>query len=110
MNAELSERHDKVISSMDKNGFGAMVLGTGDNIQYFTGVSEHSVHTCGVLVLSQKAKPVLALLWLDHDAAEEQSQDIELETYTAENMREIIPGIPALSHPVCLDYEIKDLG
>ena len=93
MNAELLKRHDKVLSSMDSNGFSAMVLGTGDNIQYFTGVNEHSVHTCSVLILSRKAKPILVALWLDREAVEKQSQDIEIETYTDKNMREVIPRI-----------------
>ena len=67
---------------MSQKGFKALVLAEAENIQYLTGVLEPSVHVCGVVVIPQQGQAVLAVLWLDKEAAMEQAQEVSVKPYT----------------------------
>ena len=67
---------------MVSKGFGALILARAENVQYLTGVTEPSVHTCGAVVVPQDGQPVLCVLWLDKRAAEEQAMGSRVQVYT----------------------------
>jgi len=78
---------------MSNKGFSGLVLATAQNIQYFAGVLEPSVQTCGVVVFTQQAQPVLAVLWLDAEAAQEEVEGLSIETYTPTTHGKVIAEI-----------------
>jgi Xaa-Pro aminopeptidase len=87
---EIKQRQDRAREMMKTNGYEALVLATGENIQYLTGVTEPSVHTCGVAIIPQQDTSVLAVMWLDKEPAEEQSEEVSVETYTPYNFGAIV--------------------
>jgi Xaa-Pro aminopeptidase len=69
---------------MSNQGYDVLVLANTENIQYLTGVTEPSIHTCGVVIFPQQMQPVLAVMWLDKEAAEQQVQEFSVQAYTAD--------------------------
>ena len=80
MKNEIRQRREKAQKLMADRGFSALVLASAENIQYYTGVVEPSIQACGVVILPQQAQPILAVLWLDRAAAQEQAIEIEIKT------------------------------
>ncbi len=78
---------------MRQKQFDALVTAAAENIQYLTGVTEPSIHTCGVTIVPLNAEPTLAVMWLDEDAAKEQAAGISVKTYTPYNEGEVIAKI-----------------
>ena len=66
---------------MNSNDFDALVMSTTENIQYFTGVVEPSLHACGVAILPQRGQPALAMMWLDKEVLKEEIKDITVTAY-----------------------------
>ncbi|MBN1223756.1 MAG: aminopeptidase P family protein [Candidatus Aminicenantes bacterium] len=93
MKSEIEQRLEKAQNLMGDRGFAALAFSSAENIQYFTGVVEPSIHACGVVILLQQAKPILAVMWLDKAAAQEQAVEIEIKTYTHDNQEEVITKI-----------------
>ncbi len=78
---------------MRGKGFDVLVTAAPENIQYLTGVSEPSIHTCGVAIIPLNAEPTLAVMWLDEDAASKQASEVTVKTYTPYNEGEIVAKI-----------------
>jgi Xaa-Pro dipeptidase len=68
------ERLSKTRRLMEKNGIDVLVLSGADNLQYLSGVTDPTLHTCGTLVLPIDGEPAMIVLWLDTEVAREQSQ------------------------------------
>jgi len=90
MRNEILQRQQNAKSFMRKNGFNALVFADADNIQYFTGVVEPSIHACGIVILPQQAQSVLAVLWPDKEAALEKAKESIVKTYAIHNQGEVI--------------------
>lgn len=90
MNSEIIQRREKARNLMRDRGYEALVLSVAENIQYLTGVTEPSVHACSVLIVTQRSRPVLAVLWLDEEFAQKQTKDADIKTYTAYTQGTII--------------------
>ncbi len=88
---ELSDRLVRAQQAARSNGLAAFVLAAGDNIQYFTGITEPSIHACGVLVIPAQGRPSLAVMWLDAGAAA-QVPGFDIVTYTQANEAQVIVG------------------
>jgi len=82
MHSEIAQRREKAQKLIRDSGYEALVLSAAENIQYLTGVTEPSIHTCSVVIATQQSQPVLAVLWLDKEFAQEQAKDINIKTYT----------------------------
>lgn len=82
MNSTVLLRQEKARSMLVENGIDAFVLSKGDNIQYFTGVTEPSIHACGAVILHKdELKPYLAVLWLDKEAVKDRTDEFEILKY-----------------------------
>jgi len=68
------ERLSKTRKLMEKNSIDVLVLNGADNLQYLSGVTDPTLHTCGTLVLPIDEEPVMIVLWLDIEVAKEQSK------------------------------------
>ncbi len=90
MKNEITLRQEKARNLMSSNGFAVLVLATAENIQYFAGVLEPSIQACGVVILPPQAQSVLAVLWLDKEAALEQAKESRVETYTPETQGRVV--------------------
>ena len=90
MKNEFSKRREKARKLMNNKGVDALFLANAENIQYFTGVIEPSVHACSVVIIPRQSIPLLAVLWLDREAAQEQAEEISVEAYTPESQKSLI--------------------
>jgi len=90
---EVVLRQEKLQNLMIEKGLKALVLATPQNIQYFTGVTEPSIRTCGVVIIGQQTPPVLAVLWTDQGAGREQAENVSVETYTPTTRGRVIVEI-----------------
>jgi len=79
---EIVQRQEKARNFMRRNGYSGLVMATPQNIQYFTDVTEPSMQTCGVVIITQKLEAVFAVLWVEKDAAVEQAKGVNVKTYT----------------------------
>jgi len=72
------ERLSNTRKLMEKNGVDVLVLYGAENLQYLSGVTDPTLHSCGTIVLPIDGKPVMIVLWLDIEVARKQSwiQDI----------------------------------
>ncbi len=72
------ERLRNATKLMKKNGIDVLVLSSADNLQYLSGVTDPTLHSCGTIVLPIDGKPIMIVLWLDIEVARKQSkiQDI----------------------------------
>jgi Xaa-Pro dipeptidase len=68
------ERLSNARKLMDKNGIDVLVLNSAENLQYLSGVTDPTLHSCGTIVLPIDGTPVLIVLWLDIEVARRQSQ------------------------------------
>lgn len=96
MNSAIIQRQEKAQNLMRDRGYEALVLSVAENIQYLTGVTEPSVHACGVVIVTQQSQPLLAVMWLDAEFAQKQAKDIDIKTYTPHTQGTII--IKTLKH------------
>lgn len=107
MKDEIAQRQDRARNLMADRGFGALVLATAQNIQYFTNVTEPSIHICGVVIITQQPQPALAVLWIDQHAAQEQAEDASVETYTPTTqgkvVTEILERLGGTKSPIAVD-------
>ncbi len=93
MKNEIAQRQQGTRNLMTSKGLDSLVLATAENIQYFTGVAEPSIHACGVVILSRQAQQVLAVLWLDREAALEQARESSVQAYTPDTQGRVITKI-----------------
>ena len=93
MTDEISERQAKARRFLNDNGFSGLVLATRQNIQYFTGVTEPSIHACGVVIITENPEVVLAVLWADKDAAAMEAINCRVEAYAPNSMGKIVQGL-----------------
>jgi len=82
MNQEIKQRQDAARNLITEKGLSGLVLATPQNIQYFTDVTEPSVHTCGKVILTTLPQTSLAVLWLDQEAAKMQAKETSVEAYS----------------------------
>jgi len=59
---------------MEKNDIEFLLLYGADNLQYLSGVTDPTLHSCGTIVLPIDREPAVIVLWLDIEIAREQSQ------------------------------------
>ncbi len=59
---------------MEKNDIDVLVLNGAYNLQYLSGVTDPTLHSCGTIVLPIDEEPVMIVLWLDIEVARKQSQ------------------------------------
>lgn len=90
MKDEMESRRERARKLMRNKGYDALVLAAGENIQYFSGVTEPSVHACGDVILSQNAQLALAVMWLDKKAAHEQVEDVDVHAYNPDSHGKVI--------------------
>jgi len=93
MTDEILKRQAKARHFLKNNGFNGLVLATHQNIQYFTGVAEPSIHACGVVIITENPEVVLAVLWADKDAAIMQAKKCRVEAYAPNSMGKIVQNI-----------------
>jgi len=67
------ERLSNARKLMEKIGIDVLVLHGADNLQYLSGVTDPTLHTCGTIVLPIDGKPIMIVLWLDIEVARQQS-------------------------------------
>ncbi len=58
---EIVQRQEKARDFMRRNGYCGLVMATLQNIQYFTDVTEPSMQTCGVVIITQEPEAVFAV-------------------------------------------------
>jgi len=68
------ERLSNARKLMGKNGIDVLVLYGAENLQYLSGVTDPTLHSCGTIVLPIDGKPIMIVLWLDIEVARKQSQ------------------------------------
>jgi Xaa-Pro dipeptidase len=68
------ERLSNARKLMEKNGIDVLVLCGAENLQYLSGVTDPTLHSCGTIVLPIDGKPIMIVLWLDIEVARKQSQ------------------------------------
>jgi len=93
MTNEILQRQENARYFLEHNGFTALVLATPQNIQYFTGITEPSIQTCGVVIMTEKPEVVIAVLWADKDAAVEQAKEIRVEAYAPTSHGKVVLNI-----------------
>lgn len=93
MNQEIKQRQEAARNLLAEKDLSGLVLATPQNIQYFTGVTEPSVHTCGKVILAQLPQAVLAVLWLDQEAAKMQAEEASVEAYSPTTQGAVIAEI-----------------
>jgi len=107
MNNELTQRQQVAQELMAREDIKALVMASAANIQYFTGVTEPSIHACGVVVIPRVGQPVMAVMWIDREAAMEGVQDIAVHSYTPATqgkvVSEVLVSLNAASGPVGVD-------
>jgi len=91
MHNELTPRHEVAQESMAKDDIKALVLASAANIQYFTGMTEPSIHACGVVVA-----------FFQDSIKAEQNLGIRLEdtVLVTSSGAEMLPGYPREILPV----------
>jgi len=97
---------------MEKNDIDVLVLYGADNLQYLSGVTDPTLHSCGTIVLPIDGEPVMIVLWLDIEVAREQSQiqDIVVAKGADDaNQRKVVEVLRALSTPGAT-VGVDDLG
>jgi len=87
---EVAQRQKRARKLMNNKGFNALVLATGENIQYLTGVTEASIHQCGVVIVSRQTQPILGVMWLDKKAAQEQAKEVMIKVYTPHSLGKVV--------------------
>ena len=92
MMSEILNRYERAQKLLTEKGFEALITASAENIQYFTGVLEPSIHTCGVAVVPKKAPCTLAVMWLDEEVAKEQAK-VNVRKYTPYDEGEVIANI-----------------
>lgn len=90
LKSEIKQRQARAREMMKLKDFDALVLATGENIQYLTGVTEPTVHACGVAIIPQHDSSVLAVMWLDKEIAEQQAEEVNVQTYTPYNFGAVV--------------------
>ncbi|MFC2060181.1 M24 family metallopeptidase, partial [Chloroflexota bacterium] len=90
MKKEIAQRRERLRNLMREKDFDGVVLAMAQNLQYLTGIMEPSLQACGVLVMAGQASPVLAVLWLDAEAAQSQVEGVNIKTYTAATHGQVI--------------------
>lgn len=93
MKNEIIQRQERAQSLMSNKSLSGLVLATPENIQYFTGVTEPSTHACGKVIFARQAQPVLAVLWLDQEAAQEQAKETRVEAYLPTTQGKVVTEI-----------------
>jgi len=68
------ERLSNARKLMEKNDIDVLVLYGAENLQYLSGVTDPTLHSCGTIVLPIDGKPIMIVLWLDIEVARKQSQ------------------------------------
>ncbi|UCE16363.1 MAG: aminopeptidase P family protein [Candidatus Bathyarchaeota archaeon] len=68
------ERLSNARKLMAKNGIDVLVLYEAENLQYLSGVTDPTLHTCGTIVLPIDGKPTIIVLWQDIEVARKESQ------------------------------------
>ena len=87
---EIVQRQEKARDFMRRNGYCGLVMATLQNIQYFTDVTEPSMQTCGVVIITQEPEAVFAVLWVEKDTAIEQAKEVSVKTYTPDSQGKVI--------------------
>lgn len=87
---EIAQRQEKARNFMQRNSYSGLVMATPQNIQYFTDVTEPSIQTCGVVIITQKPETVFAVLWVEKDTAIEQAKEVSIKTYTPTSQGKVI--------------------
>lgn len=90
---EIPKRHEKARKLMEAKGLNVLILGANDNLQYLMGVTEPSIHTCGIAIIPQQGQPVLAVMWLDKEAVKDHIEEIDVQTYTPDDEGAVIARI-----------------
>ena len=107
MNNELTQRQEVVQDLMAREDFMALVMSSAANIQYFTGVTEPSIHACGAVIIPRTGQPVLAVMWVDKEAAMEAVQDFTVHSYTPATqgkvVSEVLESLNAVGGPIGVD-------
>jgi len=68
------ERLRNATKLMERNGIDVLVLSSAHNLQYLSGVTDPTLHSCGTIVLPIDGKPIMIVFWLDIEVARKQSQ------------------------------------
>jgi len=104
---EIVQRQEKARDFIRRNGYCGLVLSTSQNIQYFTDVTEPSMQTCGVVIITQEPEAVFAVLWVEKDAAIEQAKAVRVKTYTmasqGKEILKILEQLGGTEGPVAMD-------
>ncbi len=87
---EITHRQEGVRKLMGSGGFDALVLSSAENIQYFTGAAEPSIHACGSVIIPLNGQSVLAVMWLDKEAAVEEAKEVSVQVYTPDTQGKVI--------------------
>ena len=82
MDHALRTREKRVRQLMDKGDLNALIMANPENLQYLLGITEPSVHTCGVLVIPKNERMSIAVLWHDMDAVKFLHKEIQKRRYT----------------------------
>ncbi len=90
MKSEITRRQDAVQSLMSSEGISGLILATPQNIQYFTGVTEPSTLTCGKVIFGQQIQPILAVLWLDQEATQQQTIETSVKVYSQTTQGKVV--------------------
>jgi Xaa-Pro dipeptidase len=96
------ERLSNARKLMAKNGIDVLVLYGAENLQYLSGVTDPTLHSCGTIVLPIDGKPIMIVLWLDIEVARKQSQikDIVVAKGTDDaNQRKVAEVLREFSTP-----------
>ncbi|MCD6391093.1 MAG: aminopeptidase P family protein [Dehalococcoidia bacterium] len=104
---EIVQRQEKARDFMRRNGYSGLVVSTPQNIQYFTDVTEPSMQTCGVVIITQESEAVFAVLWVEKDTAVEQTKGVNVKTYTmasqGKEVLKVLKQLGGIQGPVAMD-------
>lgn len=93
MSNVILKRRDAVYKLINSKDLVGMILAAPESIQYLTGITEPSIHTCGKVIFGREGEPVLAVMWLDQEVAQKQAGGTYVESYTPTTQVTVIASI-----------------